>query len=171
MSEMERQFRLANKLLRQKAVERVNRAAYRLQALTQGAIRRNFRVRRASWIKGVAVYPATRDRPAALVRLGSLQSVFARRRKRLGNMVVLLSGGKKLGFERASQRLPWPKIWQRIKDRSFVTRGGVVVYRTLQGEQVPIYKFQTEVETSKRIPFLELGEKVRNQEGFNESKS
>lgn len=106
--------------------------------------------------------------PASFVRLGvPFMDVFQEGATVTGkpNLIILLSGGAKLGFRRVNKGNQWGAIWSLIRDRAKLVKvdDGVVVALQHQGQNIAIYKIQKSVKDPKKISFNETAEQIADR--------
>lgn len=142
-------------------------AAQQLKRDVEAQVNRVFKVKNPSFGE-VRVYefPGRGGRPGAVyVRINPLLSSFAQPSRVTGkpNLIILLPGGKKLGFKRVSDSYPWEAVVKKAGRNNLFSvdspQGPVIVYRGRDGKNTAIYALRKAVESPK-IDFFGPAEKI-----------
>lgn len=137
------------------------RAAEELYQDVQTQIRRNFNNPSQAFLRGINIYEFEN---AIYVRLSPILSTHAQSKPIQGNpnLWILLPDGAKLGFKRMGGGLNWDSLKRRYASRlafAPVGDGSIVLFRSRSGV-VPIYKIQSQVQTTQRIEFFEKADEI-----------
>lgn len=150
-------------------------AARALKRETLKELKRNFKPgtrSNGSFFKAVRVrdLPTDLNRglgPASIVRLGvPWVGIFQDGGTVRGNdtLILLLPEGEKLGFKRITKGNPWSEVMARWGKHLFpvkVADGVVIGYTNPRtGKKTAVYKFQRQVQLTKRLSFLEMAEEI-----------